>query len=206
MTTIVLVPGTWGGQWADGASPFRLMLRAHEIRPTRFDGWTENVDGVPNILEHGAHRDWIAGGAALGYFLRALPLDDRNLICHSHAVNVALYELAQAKVPIRNLLTICSPVRDDMQATADAAVPHILGRWRHVASTDWDLWQRLGELADGGWHWRQVRRWKQANENTLIPHIGHSKLLNKPALFPLWDSERLIDALCAPIAAPLGAA
>lgn len=196
MTHVTLVEGTFGGTWAsDPASTFRDMLRRRDVAASVFEGWTNNVDGVPNLLAAGRHRDWIAGGYALSYFLQLVPYEDRNIICHSHGLQVVLYMLARTQLPIRRLISVCSPVRRDMRETAIAAVPY-LNRWRHIASSQGDPWQRLGELFDGHLGWGD-RKWPQAQENLSIPGIGHSKLLNDPTFIDLWQTDGMLDFLRA---------
>jgi hypothetical protein len=197
VTHVTLVEGTFGGTWAsDPASAFRDMLRRHDVSAVVFEGWTTNIDGVPNILAKGRHRDWIAGGYALSYFLQLMPYEDRNIICHSHGLMPVLYACALGPVPVRRVISVCSPVRGDMQATADAAVPHI-DRWRHISSSRGDVMQRLGELFDGYFSLWGVRQWKQAHENLSIPGIGHSKLLNDPKFLDLWQTDGMLDFLAA---------
>lgn len=199
MTTAILVEGTWGGDWARARSPFCRMLRLHDFAPMRFQGWTGNVSGVPNILSKGAHRDWVAGGYALAYFLRGLDYADRNLIVHSHGLAPVIYAAVRERVEIRRLISVCSPVRRDLQHQASGAVQRI-GRWRHIAAATGDPWQRLGELFDGHFGWGE-RKWKQAHENLSIPGIGHSGLLNDPKFLDLWETDGMLDFLRAAVVA-----
>jgi len=193
-TQLVFVSGTWGSDWAHAESPFCQMLEAKDFAPIRFQGWTENLDGVPNILSKGRkHRDWIAGGYALAYFLSRLDYLDRNLIAHSHGINPVLYAPALTKIKIRRLISICSPVRADMDATATEAVTCI-ERWRHVASIDWDFMQWAGEMLDGHLQLTRERRWRQATENVYIKGIGHSNLF-KPPWFDRWEQDGMLDML-----------
>jgi hypothetical protein len=194
MPKVFLVEGTWGGTWAEEGSSLRQFLEARGLECVRFRGWTTDVDGVPNVLESGKHADWISGGFALGYQLETVPYEDRNIICHSHGINPVLYQGAQSCVAIRNLISVCSPVRKDMQGTANDARPHIK-RWRHISATDWDFMQRAGELFDGQWSWSQVRKWAQADENVQIPKIGHSKMMYDPDKIVLWEEVGNIDYL-----------
>jgi hypothetical protein len=195
-TPVVLIEGTWGGTWAsDPASPFRDLLRRHGCSALVFEGWSTDVDGVPSLWRRGKHADWIAGGHALAYFLRGLPYEARNIVCHSHGVASALYCGALEREPIRRLITVCAPVRRDMQDVADAAKPYI-GRWRQISSNQGDPMQRLGELFDGHFGWGE-RKWRQADENLSIPGIGHSKLLNDPTFLDLWQTDGMLDFLAA---------
>jgi hypothetical protein len=68
MTTLFLIAGTWGGGWAEETDPdsFRVFLRLMGFRCSRIE-WSENVDGVPDILAAQA----TAIGSPAGY--RSLP-------------------------------------------------------------------------------------------------------------------------------------
>lgn len=195
MTTVILIEGTFGGDWAQPGSPFRQMLEAHAFNVIRFEGWSLNVDGVPNIFSRGKHRDWVSGGFGLGYLMARMSFEDCNIICHSHGIGPVLYELCNVKRPVRRLVSVCSPVRRDLQDTAIAAKP-LIGRWRHIASSQGDPWQRMGELFDGHFGWDE-RQWAQADENVSIHGIGHSKLLNDPKFLDLWATDGMLDFLRA---------
>jgi len=58
-------------------------------------------------------------------------------------------------VPVRRLLTVCTPVRRDMRDVAALALKNI-GRWRHVASHDGDLMQFLGDIRAGRFDYMQL--------------------------------------------------
>lgn len=201
MSTVILIEGTWGGTWAHPDSPFRALLHDQGFNALRFQGWTGNVGGVPNILARGNHQDWIAGGHALGYFLDRLPYADRNLIAHSHGVAPALYAAALEQTKIRRLISVCSPVRADLQRTATAARP-LIGYWRHVASIGFDAAQWAGELLDGHLSFTRTHKWTQAHDSMFVPKIGHSRLLNDPDYFARWSGDGLLDLLRAPIPPP----
>lgn len=196
-TQVVYVEGTWGGAWARARSPFSLYLKARNLAPIRFQGWTGNVDGVPNILEAGRHADWIAGGFAFAYFVKHLAYNDRNVLTHSHGLQPVLYACAREKVALRRLVSVCAPVRSDMHEVAESAAPRI-EQWRHIHSNGGDMMQLAGELFDGHLGW--TRDWKLRAPNVTnieIPGIGHSKLLNDPAFFSHWTDDGLIDFLRA---------
>lgn len=193
MTGVILVEGTHGGQWAQPGSLFWQLLEANGFTPLLFKGWTTDVSGLPTLLGAGPHSDWMAGGYSLGYFLEDIPYENRNILCHSHGLNPVLYQATLVRQPIRRLVSVCSPVRADMQATATAAKP-LIGRWRHVADTHGDHWQRLGELFDGHFGWCKTK-WPQADENLTIPHIGHTGLLEDAQLIQLNITDGNFDFL-----------
>jgi len=198
-TRVILVPGTWHGEWSDPDSPFWTFLEAQRFRPLKFRGWSGDVDGLPHVIDPQKSEklsDWIAGGWALFYLLRNLPYERRNVVAHSHGGQVALYAAGLARVQIHRLITVCTPVRKDMADIRKLAAPRI-GRWRHVSADGWDFMQRAGELFDGNFNWHQERKMPEAHENLLIPKIGHSKLLYDQTLFPLWQQDGMLDFLRA---------
>jgi pimeloyl-ACP methyl ester carboxylesterase len=198
-TRLILVPGTWHGDWVEKESPFRQYLEAHDFRCLPFRGWSGDVDGIPaglNLAESKKHSDWIAGGWSLMYLLRNLPYEKRNVIAHSHGGQVAIYAAALARLQIHRLVTVCTPVRKDMAEMYAKAKP-LIGRWRHVSADGWDFMQRAGELFDGNLNWTQARKMPEAHENVLIKGIGHSKLLYAPECFPLWEQDGMLDFLRA---------
>lgn len=183
--TLILVPGTLGGRndWTAKGSPLRNYLAGQGFACEQFQGFTGNVDGVPNPLENGAHADWIAGGYALNYMLMCRPYEERNIVAHSHGGNVAAYAAGRAGLKVRSLITVCTPVRKDMLKIYADAKPAI-GWWRHVYADGWDLWQRLGEAFDGSIGWK--RDMPNADQNVGIKGISHATLLEDPKRFPLF--------------------
>lgn len=195
-TQIILVEGTWGGDWARAGSSFSAMLRANGFAPIRFQGWSGNIAGVPNLLANRKHSDWIAGGYALASFLAALAYEDRNVIAHSHGLNPIAYACAREKVQIRRLVSVCSPVRHDMRNQMKA-LTRCVGQWRHVHSAGGDVMQLLGGLFDGHIGWTRDWRIPGATNltNLTIPGIGHSRLLTDKRKLPLWRDDGLLDFL-----------
>lgn len=196
MTTVILVEGTWGGDWARARSSFSMLLKAHDCMPMRFQGWSGDVSGVPNFLASKKHSAWIAGGYAFADFIERLDFHDRNVICHSHGLNPVIYACARRGVKLRRVVSVCSPVRRDMEPQARALVKHC-EQWRHVHSDGGDWMQFFGEVFDRHWGWTRSWRIRGASNlvNVTIPGIGHSKLLNDPAFLHKWVSEGLIDFL-----------
>ena len=192
MPRVILGPGTWGGtnDWSCEGSPFWRYLEGKGFTPIRFRGFSGDVDGLPfEPFENGTHSDWRAGGWALAYFLR---LGSAAAIAHSHFGNLAAYCAAETGVTIPALVTVCTPVRNDMHEVYEQARKHI-GHWRHVYSTGWDFWQRAGELFDGSIGW--TRMMSAAHDNVGIPNISHSKVLEDPAYFHWWEDAGLLDVL-----------
>lgn len=181
MTTLHLIEGTWGGDWMRDTSPgsFRAWLESLGFNCIAFRGWSTDVDGVPSVLNAKGNRDWIAGGYALRDRLLRYPYEDRNILCHSHGIGPALYEAAlndieSPAVPIRRLLSVCSPPRWDLeQIGKDAMYAGTIGAWRHIYADGWDTWARFGQMFDGHWGWR--RHWAVPGMvNVAERGIGHS--------------------------------
>lgn len=214
-TPVLLIQGThgWGRtdqsqQWWDRRSPFCAFLEQNGV--TVLGGarpylWDTDVDGLGWLKRrpHKKHINWEAAGWHLYDYLwpsmsrdgfkveEYVPLKERNLIGHSHAMQVITYACSQGLV-INRLLTIGSPVRQDMSEVYKAARPNIR-RWLHVHSDGSDRIQCFGTLFDG--HIGIVRRQSFADINLLVPKVSHSKLLNDPKCFDLWKQNGLIDFL-----------
>lgn len=198
MTTVVLIEGTWTGAWAREGSPFRAHLarQGFQLPPDGPFEWSGNVAGLPRAISwwrNDKFSDWRAGGAALRWYLRALPYADRNVIAHSHGGQLALFAASQYDTWIRRLITVATPCRGDLAGVTRAALPNI-AHWTHVSSREGDLIARLGQLFDG--RLRRGRTQVFADVNATHPGIGHSKVLTDPAYFPVADA--LLDIIRAP--------
>jgi hypothetical protein len=169
VTTLVQIEGTWGGAWTCDPD-FQAFLTANDFKPIRFQGWSCDVDGLPNPLDNG-NSDWVAGGYALGYKLEQMPYEQRNILCHSHGLGPVLYQATIYGIPVRRVLSVCSPPRKEFRDMAKDARLKI-GRWRHIYSNSWDFWARAGQAFDGSWGWE--RNIPGAHENVGEPSIGHS--------------------------------
>lgn len=206
---VALIGGTWSwrgwrtaGQWYQADSPFVAFLEAAGFEVAAKDRpfvWTSRVNGL--WFQKNRHLDWDAAGANLALWLDwndhtqgvTQPVD--IVIGHSHALQVIAYAAAYHGAEIPLLVSVCSPIRDDMRATVQAARAHV-GYWRHIAS-DWtDRMQWCGELCDGGWGIRRNAIWSEhgrvvvaANESVRYPGLGHSGLLRDPQHFDLWRSQ-----------------
>jgi hypothetical protein len=182
MTTLFLIPGTWGGGWTQETDPdsFRVFLRLMGFRCSRIE-WSENVDGVPDLLAAEGNRDWIAGGFAVRYRLRDEPYENRNVLTHSHGIGSLLYAMTypdrdEPPILIRNALCICPPPREEFLTMAMTAMRFgMIASLRVVYADGWDLWARLGQIGDGHWGWR--RSWDIQHPRFVqhgIKGIGHS--------------------------------
>lgn len=184
MTRVLLVAGTCGlfgwdkhashSEWWRAGSPF---ARALELRGFELAGkadpysWTGDLDGLV-----ARHADWEAAGNALRWWAASNPVD--AVVGHSHALQVIAY----ARLPVRRLVTVGSPVRQDMMDRL-ASLASVVGSWTHLWSPV-DVWQLAGEIRDGSW-WPRARRVPFAH-NVEAPGRSHHGLLD----VDLWHQLR----------------
>ena len=196
MIVVTAVQGTWAWAspwWKDG-SPFWAYMAGHGIAPARINGlpfrWSTDL---ADSWKFWAKRrsDWEAGGDALAYYLDALPERERVVLAHSHGGQCALM-CAALGVKIDRLVTLATPARKDMADTVAQARPNIR-EWWHVCDADTDNTAWWGAFGDG--HVGNTRTFPAANQNVLIPNIGHSKLLNDERLFWWWSQSGVIPML-----------
>ena len=198
MKTLILVQGTWRGAWAEPKSPLRLYLASLGFRCVLFPGWSGDADGIPSLTDAPGNADWMAGGYALRFFISALrlPFEDLNFLVHSHGIAPVIYQAVLPEtdgglgpIPIRSLISVSSPPRDDLQKLSKQAIDTgMIGYHHHVHAIGWDFWARAGQLFDGkrfGWH----LDWETAHSNAGIPDVGHSKLLNEAQYFPILAAQ-----------------
>jgi hypothetical protein len=214
-TPVLLVQGThaWGRsdqskEWWDGRSPFCAFLRASGFRilgEERPFSWDTDIDGIGWLKRrpHKKHINWESAGLNLyAYIANPLalaytkgddyvPIKNRNILAHSHGSQVLAYACASGLL-INRLLTIGAPVREDMAPVYAAAKPNI-AHWRHVYSDHSDRIQWFGTLFDG--KFGIVRKQPYADVNVLVPAVAHSKLLNDPCCFELWQKNGFLDFL-----------
>jgi hypothetical protein len=220
-TYFLPIAGTWGWdrggplRWWQAGSPFVLFAAEHGLQLVGAGEdpfiWTTDVNGhLP--WKRGKHHDWKAGGLNLRRYCKPgpqgtpegqhyVPYEHRNFIAHSHGLQVVLYAAANG-LRIQRLVSVSSPVRNDMKDVAAAARPNI-GEWLHLASDRSDMVQWFGELFDGAFG--IVREHPLANVNVCIKKVGHSRLLEDPTAFPEWKIPRpqlqdrgILDFLTAP--------
>lgn len=196
MITVTAVQGTWAWAstwWKDG-SPFWCYMQAHGIAPARIGGlpfrWSTDLADSWKFWQK-RRSDWEAGGDALAYYLDALPERERVVLAHSHGGQVALH-CAALGMKIDRLVTLATPARKDMAEVIAKARPNIR-EWWHVCDASQDSTAWWGGFGDG--HVGNSRHFPQANENVLIPGIGHSKLLNEEDLFWWWLHTGVIAML-----------
>lgn len=210
---ILPIAGTWGwkgdladhrSEWWHPKSPFMAFLGHHDVAhicPEDPFIWSTRVAGT--LFWSKNHTDWMAGGAALSYYLGPThygppetTYEQRNIIAHSHAGQVVAYACAFRGLRVNKLITVGTPVREDMLAIYRAARPNI-GNWLHIASPGWsDRMQWLGEMFDGSLGVKRSQPF--ADMNHLAKGIGHSKVLRDPSYFTCWITHGWLDWLKSP--------
>lgn len=213
MTRFLPVAGThgWRGQpvggWWQQGSPWLRYMREQGFAPYAPDRpfiWTTHLDGIWPFSGRACaqHLTWQAAGDNLyAYLVPPLHGGDANgvaprpietrLVVHSHAAQVVAYACARG-LKVRRLITVGSPVREDMTSVWAAARPHI-DRWVHVHSDHSDRWQWLGTIGDGVFG--IVRRMPLADRNVSIRGVGHTGILTEPEAFGWWEAEGLVEEL-----------
>lgn len=178
----ILVQGTHGlddAWWRNGlASAFRAYGWNSPDRLEPFI-WDTKLDGI-----FGRHEAWEAAGRALKWYVESKCRVPKPLavVAHSHGGAVALYA-ALYGIEIDHLMTVATPVRDDMEAVY-AGARIAIKRWTHLYC-DTDAWQKLGMLFDG--RFGGNRQMSSADENIQISDVGHSGLLEAET----WDKHKL---------------
>lgn len=207
MQQTILVAGTHGWrndgtvQWFSPGSPFASFLAANGAHPFFAPGplpfiWSTDLGGVG--VGDGDLVVWAGAGANLYWFCvppvapqRRIPGAELNIIAHSHGLQVVLYA-ASFGLKINHLISVCSPVRQDVMGVAKKARPNI-AHWRHLHSDRSDWWQWFGSLFDGDL--RLPRAHPLADVNETIPAVGHTGLLDKPDYFHYWVDKGWIGDL-----------
>lgn len=202
--------GAAKGRWWAQDSAFAQYLRGQGFEHLGGDRpfvWTTDVNGHrPWRRWLGAgnpHLDWDCGGENLRNYLRPYrdatdnytPIGDRRLIAHSHGLQVVLYACAKYDLKIHRLVSVMSPVRDDMMALAEEARPNI-GSWMHLYTDSSDGWQVLGQLGDGKLF--GTRRHPMADYSIRVRGVGHTGVLENPSLFSLWRAAGWLGFLSEP--------
>jgi hypothetical protein len=70
-----------------------------------------------------------------------------------------------------------------------------IGHWTHIAAKRGDWMIRLGQLFDGRIGWD--RTMSRADQNVLIPKMGHTGVFNDPQFFRYWP-ELIVPMIAAP--------
>lgn len=157
--------------------------------------WSTELDGVGIGNKQ---TTWKGAGHALRYFIgdqfpMGLPFEKRNVIAHSHGGQVVFYACAHG-LKLRNLITVGTPVRGDMEKIVKAARPNI-GYWLHICDSKHDFTSLAGALFDGTFRVEHEFDLADRNDNCKDLNINHSKILNEPSRFGLWQTRGWATAL-----------
>lgn len=215
--TVIPVPGTHGddgcltGLWWQSGSPLmRVLTHAglYHLNEHRPFTWSCDLNGH-RFWRHwlgmnDPHRDWIAGGYALSYYLwpvhqeadEYVAVRERNILAHSHGGQVVFYAAAYGGLRINRLLTVGTPIRRDMQAVIEKARPNIR-QWLHVRGDD-DAVALFGGIGDGRASFS--RDFEQdpsrgPDWTDIVPGVGHSGVLHDPTMFYRWHHCAWIEFL-----------
>lgn len=140
------------------------------------------------------HRDWIAGGAALRWYLQlnSLAFSDINIIAHSHGLQVVAYACDQG-LRVNHLITVGSPIRKDMRHHYQMMRDGCVRRWLHIYDGNNDRIQWAGQIGDGSFTGRLNNKF--ARFNHPLKNIEHSRVLSDPEAFHFWKDMFWIDFL-----------
>lgn len=206
------IPGTHGdngetnGLWWQPGSPFaRMMHKAGmcHLNDARPFTWSTDLNGHRFwrrwFGRKDSHRDWIAGGYALSYYLwptghedEYVDISERNLVAHSHAGQVVFYACALGGLRVNRLITVGTPVRRDMRHLIELARPRI-GQWLHIRGEE-DATAIWGSVGDGEVG-RSKTFWGLEDWTDIVPGIGHSGILHDESLFYHWQRRAWIEFL-----------
>lgn len=207
-TIVIPIHGTFAlkdenkSQWWYHGSQFEQYARAYGLYylyPDRPFRWSSDVDGlgINSLIGRKTHNnDWDAGGFSLENYLSGVPFEDRNLIAHSHGMQVVY----NCNLQIRRLITIGSPIRWDVlkKAFGDEDIGKIKEKYNeritkhlHIYEPGHDKWQFLGQIGDG--RFGKGKMHPLAHINDPIKGINHSKILSDPNYFHYWKEREWFE-------------
>lgn len=187
------IAGTGGAgrpdEWSALSSPFTAFLRTQGLTPLVEDerrsyGWDTALDGID-----GHDYAWDYSGKNLFHYIvpplgsgePSIPPAETFIIAHSHAGNVVAYACGKYGLKVEGLITVGTPIRGNLTSLYEAASKNI-ARHLHLHAGWKDYVQALGSLFDGRFG---LHREHPFATNQQMPG-GHTDILCKPALFPLW--------------------
>jgi hypothetical protein len=135
------------------------------------------------LIPGDGHRVWKFGAQYMSEQFADLPLRERNFIGLSHALQVMAYLAYRYDYQINSFLSVCGPVRKDMEPQY-YALARQCKTWRHVYVADWwmDWTQILGSLFDGGARFRRSISIPGVID-TPLKQITHSNTVRDPKHF-----------------------
>lgn len=154
--------------------------------------WSSDLNGFGYSLLSPKTKltDWNAGGWALYYYLMHVAPHDRNLIVHSHGLQPLLF-CCSFGMRVNNVISVCSPIRNDMTFVADIARPNI-ANWLHIYDSS-DRTQWMGQIGDGKWF--GARKSPHADMNHHLKGINHSDVLKVGGKMDMWNTQGWFDFL-----------
>lgn len=200
MTPYIAVHGTWDlgtdSWWRHGSNFCKLAAQHGLSCSEEFESfyWSGVVDGISlkSLFTLGflsdSHDTWRASGLALKNRLRYVPLKDRNIIVHSHGLQV----LAYASIEVNNIISVGSPIRHDL-AELYTLLRNNSNAWMHIYDSSWDRMGILGQISDGKWFGK--RNCPQADINQKLKGISHSRILRDEKYMQLWVEQGWFDFL-----------
>ena len=188
--TIVPVAGTHDWEppedglnlrWWQGESDFTALMTVHGI--TRHGWHWHGLDLPPwgavlagTLFAGRDLRTWWRGAYGQAEDLERLPVEKRNLLCHSHGGNVGVLvaRLLEPCGGLNSLVTVCTPRPRVMQEYYE----RVTCPWLHIYNTH--LWSnRMQWLGARGASWKMP----EPARNVRLKGIGHSELLRQPRRF-----------------------
>jgi pimeloyl-ACP methyl ester carboxylesterase len=178
-------------QWWERGSEFNRFMATQNLilhARTPFE-WSTCLDGVPflpGISKRNNHIIWKSAAKHLICFLERVPLEERNIVAHSHGGNVTFYALSYG-LQINNLITVGTPVRSDMEAVVLKGLGNC-AYWHHIYDSSKDMTSVLGALFDG--KIRVRHNFDLADTSDNVKGIGHSAILNDYKFISLWSHDQ----------------
>ena len=169
-----------GSAWTNNMSAQKLVLHAVGHLP-----WSTSLDGIPTRR---GHVIWKGAAKHLICHCERVPFEQRNFVAHSHGGQVVFHALAYG-LRIRNLITVGTPVRADMEQYILAGLGNV-DYWHHICDSSTDRVSFLGALFDGKFRLRGKWTFDLANSFDDIKGVGHSKILNDPKDIQLWNHNQ----------------
>ncbi len=193
----IAVAGTHGAKhdWPRPGSRFSTMLQEVNLRPVLDEAgqpfwWNMRLNGWHWWHDLG---DWIKSAEQLIKWSATLglPLEDMNIIAHSHGGNVVLAAISRG-LKVRTLTTVSTPPRYDKIFDYDRILANI-GFWQHIydSKRDWTATVGptvrrfgFGSIGDGVFRGRIYELPGVLNRGH--EGIGHSGALLDPKFERLW--------------------
>ena len=196
------IHGTWAidedeiAWWKKSGAFAQYARRANVFQSEHIEVpfiWSSDISGFKYNFDSGfrKHTDWRSGGWALLYYLRSIPVSDRNLIIHSHGLQPVAYA-ARYGVEFNNIISVCSPTRADMRDDYEILALRSK-RWLHIYDNS-DTIGWLGQFGDGRFFGsRKIDI--PGVDNQQLKGIHHSDLLKVGKRMDLWIKNNWFDFL-----------